>query len=706
MLRRLSISFHFLILSFFLLAGAPAYALTAQTITFGAQTARTFGTSPAVLNPVATASSGLAISYTSSTTSICTIAGSTVTLVAAGTCTIVASQVGNATFSAATPVAQDITVNLGSQSITFGTQTGKTFGAAPFQLSPLATASSRLTVSYSSTTPAVCTISGSTVTIVSAGTCTIAADQAGNGNYTAATQVTQNIAIAKASQKITFGTQTGRSFGADPFALNPLATASSSLEVVYTSTTPAVCTIAESTVTIVAVGTCTIAANQPGDASYSAAPQLTQNIVIGKAAQTITFAAQSAQIIGVAPFAVNPVATASSGLDVSYSSTTATICSISGTTVTALAVGTCTISASQAGNASYAAATAVTQSIKIGNPTAPGAPTLTGITAGFGTATVSFSAPTNNGGSAITAYTATCTASGQTTRSASAGTGTTIIVQGLTVNVSYACTVSASNSVGTGSASAALPVIPTATYAIPTTGSALTGLWSNANESGWGMSITQHAAMIFVGWFSYDTAGAATWYVMPSCPILGNACTGDIYAVSGGQAFVAAWDGSTKVVTKVGTGILVFSNANTGAFNFLINEVAGQKSITRHVFATGATPANPDYSDLWWNENESGWGVSITQQYGTIFATLFGYDSAGNPSWYIASDCRVFASGCGGDLYRVSGGSAATAAWNGSGLLVTKIGFVDFAFGSNTSGTMNFFIDGVAGSKAISRGDF
>ena len=60
-------------------------------------------------------------------------------------------------------------------------------------------------------------------------------------------------------------------------------------------------------------------------------------------------------------------ATASSGLTVTYASTTPTACSLSGSTVIPLAAGTCTITASQAGNANYAAATPVTQSFTI-NP--------------------------------------------------------------------------------------------------------------------------------------------------------------------------------------------------------------------------------------------------------------------------------------------------------------------------------------------------
>jgi hypothetical protein len=82
-----------------------------------------------------------------------------------------------------------------SQTITFGTAPTIAAGATG---TVSATATSNLTVAFSSTTPSICTVAGTTVTGVSAGTCVIAADQAGNSSYSAAPQVTQNITISPA----------------------------------------------------------------------------------------------------------------------------------------------------------------------------------------------------------------------------------------------------------------------------------------------------------------------------------------------------------------------------------------------------------------------------------------------------------------------------------------------------------------------------
>jgi len=96
-----------------------------QLITFSTLPPKKIG--DAAFNLTATASSGLAVTYTSSDPNVATISGSTVTLLAAGTTTITASQPGNATYAAATPVSQVLTVNTAAT----GTGDGSGGGAIP-----------------------------------------------------------------------------------------------------------------------------------------------------------------------------------------------------------------------------------------------------------------------------------------------------------------------------------------------------------------------------------------------------------------------------------------------------------------------------------------------------------------------------------------------------------------------------------------------
>ena len=114
----------------------------------------------------------------------------------AGTYSVVVKNYG-ASLAVSSVTSSDavLTMSQGSQTITFGTIAGKTYGDAAFSLG--ATASSGLAVSYASTTTDVCTVSGSTLTIVSNGTCSITASQAGDVNWLAATDVSQSFTVSQ-----------------------------------------------------------------------------------------------------------------------------------------------------------------------------------------------------------------------------------------------------------------------------------------------------------------------------------------------------------------------------------------------------------------------------------------------------------------------------------------------------------------------------
>ena len=159
-----------------------------QTITFNQPADQTLGSDA---NLTATSSSGLAVSFTSNTPAICTVAGATVTPQSAGACNITSTQAGNATYYAAADVARSFAIK-GTQTITFNQPSDLTLGN---NVDLTATASSGLAVRYTSSTTNGCTVAGNTVTSQSAGTCTITASQAGDTNFLAAADVARSFAI-------------------------------------------------------------------------------------------------------------------------------------------------------------------------------------------------------------------------------------------------------------------------------------------------------------------------------------------------------------------------------------------------------------------------------------------------------------------------------------------------------------------------------
>jgi hypothetical protein len=245
-----------------------------QTINFTTPTSPvTYGISPIALS--ATASSGLTVIF-SIISGPSSISGNTLTVTGAGTIVVAANQAGNATYAAALQVTHSIVVNQPSQSIAFTAPASPvTYGVSPIALS--ATASSGLAVTFRILSGPG-TISGSTLTITGVGTVVVTASQAGNATYAAAPQVTHSIVVSQPSQTIAFTAPASPvTYGVSPIALT--ATASSGLAVTL-GVVSGPGTISGSTLTITGIGTVVVAANQAGNGTYTAAPQVTRTVVV------------------------------------------------------------------------------------------------------------------------------------------------------------------------------------------------------------------------------------------------------------------------------------------------------------------------------------------------------------------------------------------------------------------------------------------
>ncbi len=320
-----------------------------QSITFGTLSDKMPADPPFAVS--ASTNSGLPVAFTA--TGQCSILGSTVTILAVGSCTIRANQSGNADWNAAPEVARTFTIAKKEQTITFASLDDKTFGDPQFVIA--ATATSGLPVTFAAV--GQCSVSAATVSITGAGTCEITAAQTGDGNWNAAPAVQRTFAIAKAAQTITFAPLPGRQVTDAPFALT--GTASSGLPVQFEAAGP--CNLSGNTLTIVGAGTCQITASQPGDSNYSAAASVLRSFEITKLPQTITFAAIADKTVSDAPFMV--AVSSSSGLAVQLAA--AGNCTATGAQVTITGAGACTITASQPGDGTYAPAAEVARTFAI-----------------------------------------------------------------------------------------------------------------------------------------------------------------------------------------------------------------------------------------------------------------------------------------------------------------------------------------------------
>jgi len=317
-----------------------------NAISFAALASRTYGSETFSIG--ATASSGLPVTYSTPNTNWITISGSNVTILGAGTAIIVASQAGNSNYLAAASVTNSLVIAKASNTIaSFGSIPSQTYsnGATVTITPPIANSSLPVTVMVKSG-PA--TLSGNTVTLTGVGTVVLAANQSGNGNYLAASEVTTSFSVEQSSQTIgVFTVIPEQAYGDAPFSVSAPA-ASSGLPVVL-SVVSGPATIRGNTVSITGVGSVVLGADQAGNGNYLAAAQVTTRFSVVPSIQPLP-----QQITEDLVYGVDPITLASTnllGFPLSYSvSGPATI---SGITLTITGGGTVTLVTSQAGNANY-----------------------------------------------------------------------------------------------------------------------------------------------------------------------------------------------------------------------------------------------------------------------------------------------------------------------------------------------------------------
>jgi hypothetical protein len=173
----------------------PAIEARPQSISFSVMPTLNLDDTATV---TATASSGLAVNYSSMDTDVCTVDSSSGLVEAhtPGTCIIAANQSGNTTYAPAPQVTQSIPVIFeANQTITFDpAPTLVLYSTAVVS----ATASSGLAISYGSATPAICSIDSSSGLVEAhiLDDCIITADQAGDDNYIVAPQATLTIPVS------------------------------------------------------------------------------------------------------------------------------------------------------------------------------------------------------------------------------------------------------------------------------------------------------------------------------------------------------------------------------------------------------------------------------------------------------------------------------------------------------------------------------
>ncbi|NVN95516.1 MAG: endonuclease [Bacteroidetes bacterium] len=254
-----------------------------QTISFGTLAPVIYGNANFSLS--ATASSGLAVSYSSSNTSVATVSGSIVTIIGIGTTNITASQSGNTAFYPASNVTQALIVNTKALIISGATASNKVYNGTN-----TATITGTLSgivgsdiVNLNASGIFADINAGINIPVTSISTIT------GTDSYkytlTQPTGLTAN--ITQASQTITFGVLTNKTIYDSDFSPGATSPTSAINTITYSSSNTSVATIISNQTHIVGAGTTIITASQAGNINYTAATDVSQTLTVTATPETI-----------------------------------------------------------------------------------------------------------------------------------------------------------------------------------------------------------------------------------------------------------------------------------------------------------------------------------------------------------------------------------------------------------------------------------
>ena len=183
--------------------------------------------------------------------------------------------------------------------------------------------------------------------------------------------------------------------------------------------------------------------------------------------------------------------------------------------------------------------------------------------------------------------------------------------------------------------------------------------------------------------------------------------SGDVYSTTGPCYSASAFDPALVRATRVGSATLDFAPPDLPSgwarFSGAINTTSWSRAITRQAFGNASPGWGSDYTDIWWNAAESGWGLALSQHGNNVFGVLFTYDCDGSPL-FVALPSVAFAdpSRFSGDLYttRSAGSWWGSVAFDPADVTATRVGSATLAF-TGITGDFSATINGAARRRTI-----
>jgi len=243
-----------------------------------------------------------------------------------------------------------------------------------------------------------------------------------------------------------------------------------------------------------------------------------------------------------------------------------------------------------------------------------------------------------------------------------------------------------------------------------------TGMYYNTDSSGYAMNLTHQGNTVVVAWYAFAQNGRPVWFVAAATRQGDGSFQGD-YSVQTGVPFNAI-SNATAVLTTAPAGTVNLKFAPDGKLRFRFNALEAPRQETRDLgklvfdaaapvcrFTTAGRATATNYSDLWWQPIESGWGLSVVHQGNLIYIAWYTYAADGQPVWMVSLLTRQEDGSYSGSINRA--GSGVWYVYNTFGPVTNfplpVVGTAVLRFTDGEHGSLSYTIGDVVQTKPIER---
>lgn len=242
------------------------------------------------------------------------------------------------------------------------------------------------------------------------------------------------------------------------------------------------------------------------------------------------------------------------------------------------------------------------------------------------------------------------------------------------------------------------------------------GFYSAPANPGYALNLTHQDDTIAIAWYTYAENRRPVWFTAAATLQADGSYRGE-YSLSTGLPFQQINGAAASVSTSPrGSLTLRFRENALLDLDFLPSGTASAQHRVLEPLVFGANPPQcrftnaarsnaSNVSDLWWNPSESGWGLSLAEQAGSIFMAWYTYASDGQPQWVTGLLARQADGSYIGALTRAGEGTPYTLPPDGplTPFPLPTVGDATLRFVNGESGSFRYTLDGSTRTVAIER---